>query len=288
MGIGAKRSRWVWALCVLACAAGGLSSCGGKAEKRHRASALVDVCLTHYVNKDYALALQNCLDAKESDAKYPEVYNAIGGIYLAQRRYPEAIENFTRAIEIKEDFSEARTNLGVALHVIGRVDDSIAEFKKALQNDLYRNRDIALFNLCEAYLEKKELATAADYCKQIIEQNRAHCYAHHKLGVVYKEMNQPRSAVDEMSQAIKYCPTWTAPLLLRAELRVRLKETPQACGDYWDVLDAAGDDADTDHDREQARKRIEQIKCRARPKRKVDPKDAKDPKKTPQSIPYAR
>lgn len=271
------------------------ATCGHSKEARRKAEAQVALCLEHFDERNYPQALRACMEGQDADPSYPEAYNAIGLIYLAQKRYPEAIEYFREGIEREEDnekLSNARTNTGIALAALGRVDEAIEEFQKALSDDTYRSPDIALVNLCEAYQRKKQFAVAIDYCKQALERNRASCFAHYKLAEAYKEMGQTRTAIESYDKAAHYCPNWAQPFLDRGTARMKLKEFPQACADFWSAyyIDPESGEA------QQAKRYIERIKCKKRPPPKkdgeaaeeTDSEAAKNPRKKAQPLPYAR
>ena len=282
-----KHSWMLMALAALAMGAG-LAGCADKKEARKKAEAYVGLCLEHFDERRYPAALAECLKAEEADDDYAEVYNAKGLIYLRQGRYTEAIENFNEGLDMDPKLSNARTNLGIAYAEIGRLDEAIEQFHKALDDDLYRSRDVALTNLCAAYQRKKDYVKAIEFCKQAIEVSRAQCFAHYTLGQAYLELGQPRSTIDEMDLAIKYCPNWYDPVLLRGEMRLKLKQFPQACNDFQDVVD---------FDPEgplaiKARRYTERLKCKPRPKAPTEAERAKNnernPRNSAQPLPYAR
>lgn len=275
------------ALVVLALSAP-LSGCVDKAKARRKAEAQVALCLEHFDDRRYPLALAECLKAEEADDDYPEVYNAKGLIYLRQGRFTEAIDNFKKGLELDPKLSNARTNLGIAYAEIGRLDEAIEQFKIALDDDLHRSPDITLTNLCEVHLRKKQYARAVEYCRQAIDRNRSQCFAHYTLGRAYQELGQTRSTIDEMDLAVKYCPNWYDPVFLRAEMRLKLKQFPQACNDFWDVIDADPEGKLAIR----ARRYVERLKCRPRPKKQTEAekseKSEHNPLKSAQPLPYAR
>lgn len=264
-----------------------LSGCADK-DARKKAEARVALCLEHFDERRYPMALAECLKAEEADDEYPEVYNAKGLIYMRQGRFTEAIENFQKGLDLDPKLSNARTNLGIAYAEIGRLDEALEQFEIALSDDLHRSPDVTLTNMCEVYLRKKQYAKAVDYCRQAIDRNRAQCFAHYTLGRAYVELGQPRSTIDEMGLAVKYCPNWYDPVFLRGEMRLKLKQFPQACNDFWDVIDADPEGKLAI----KARRYTERLKCTPRP---VEPTEAeksrkseRNPRNNAQPLPYAR
>ena len=75
-------------------------------------------------------------------------YN-LGNLYLAERRFDEAIKKFNNALSSKPSFPEAETNLGSSLLALGRLTESVIHLRKAIalqpQNrDAHHNLSLAL------------------------------------------------------------------------------------------------------------------------------------------------
>ncbi|MGB5595240.1 MAG: tetratricopeptide repeat protein, partial [Crocosphaera sp.] len=89
-------------------------------------------------------------DSEGNSDDYEAWYNR--GIALDDLgRYEEAIASYDKALEIKPDKDEAWNNRGVALYNLGRYEDAIASYDKALEfkpddHEAWNNRGIALYN----------------------------------------------------------------------------------------------------------------------------------------------
>lgn len=271
-------------LLTLVLPAGG---CADKAARQKKAEAFLALCQEHYDERDYPAALKACHESLDivADAR---AYTTIGLIYSAQRRYSEAIEYHRKALKKDPELTSARVNLGVAYYSIGRNDEAIDQWNKALEDDFYRSPDLVQMNLCEAHLKKKLLSTALDHCNRAIERNRALCPAHWTRGRVYREMGQYRSAIDAFSRALEECPKWQEPRLDRAEVRIKLKQFPQACDDLREVMAADRDEPLA----YKARRYMERLKCAPPKEKPVEekkvPVNPKDPRQAPQQLDYRR
>jgi len=66
----------------------------------------------------------------------------------------KAIEEFKKATSLNENYSEAHNYLGT-LYLDRRLwDEAIAEFEKALSNNVYDTPSLALYNIAWAYYSK--------------------------------------------------------------------------------------------------------------------------------------
>jgi tetratricopeptide (TPR) repeat protein len=63
------------------------------------------------------------------DAKFPEAYLRLGVLYASQEKYPQAIEQYERAIDLDAGLAEAHYKLGQALARTGSKERADLEFK---------------------------------------------------------------------------------------------------------------------------------------------------------------
>ena len=104
---------------------------------------------------DYDRALQDytkAIDLKPNDA---EAYNNRGGAYYLKEEYESAIVDFTKAIQLKPDYAEAYNNRGGAYYLKEEYESAIIDFTKAI--DLKPDYAIAYNNRGRAYGVKDEV-----------------------------------------------------------------------------------------------------------------------------------
>lgn len=123
-----------------------------------------------YFKKRYPEAIESYKKAIQIKPTFQEVHNDIGVAYFAQGKWAEAAPYFKKAAEL--DPTDARTfnNLGSALFASGNPAEAIIQYRKALEIDP-RNTD-ALKNLAAVYYQEKQYDLAVHYGQQA-----------HKLGV---------------------------------------------------------------------------------------------------------
>jgi serine/threonine protein kinase/Flp pilus assembly protein TadD len=81
----------------------------------------------------YGEALRYYATAQAVQPHNPYNLNAIGEVLLDDKAYPEAAAVFTRVLELKPDYPEARWNLGLALQDMGRLDEAIVAYREAVR-----------------------------------------------------------------------------------------------------------------------------------------------------------
>jgi type IV pilus assembly protein PilF len=109
--------------------------------------------------------------AYELNPQNKEVLNAIGIIYLLNFDEPlTAIDFFQRAIKIDPAYAEAYNNLGYAHAKIGKYDEAISNYKKAVSNLFYTSPEKAFVSMGRAYYRMGRYDEAAAAYKEAIKR----------------------------------------------------------------------------------------------------------------------
>lgn len=94
----------------------------------------------------------------------------LGNIHFDQRNFSDAINWYSKALEVEPDNVSLRTDLGTAYFYSERIDEAIAEFNKSLA--LNPTHPQALFNMGVALLHGKNDAKGAlEYWGKLVETN---------------------------------------------------------------------------------------------------------------------
>ena len=171
------------------------------------------------------------------DATYPEPAKALGDLYLSQPRrlFDQAIEAYSKAIELRPFYADAYVGLGDAKAAKSDVDGAIAAYQKALiynpvnprvhmslgkiyygEKGLYyesvnaykkaidldpRSVD-ARMGLGEVYEEKGLYKEATEEYKRVIEIDGKHTGAMYNLALVYEKVD-PKAAITQWERYIE-------------------------------------------------------------------------------------
>jgi tetratricopeptide (TPR) repeat protein len=93
--------------------------------------------LVAFGRQDYDAAIRSLSRAVELDPKFTLPYNQLGYAYRAQGKNTEAEKTFKKYAELLPDDPNPHDSYAELLMRLGRFDESIAEYKKALQIDPY-------------------------------------------------------------------------------------------------------------------------------------------------------
>jgi tetratricopeptide (TPR) repeat protein len=109
-------------------------------------------------------------------------------------------------LEINPNFSDAANNLGNVYLDLGRYDEAIPFYKKALDDMLFKAPYLAENNLGWALYKKGQLNEAMQHFKAALVHNPKFCQSWRNLGLIHVEQKQFEKARDEFTEFAKHCP----------------------------------------------------------------------------------
>ena len=170
------------------------------------------------------------------DATYPEPFKALGDLFLAapRRLFDQAVEAYTKAIELRPFYADAHVGLGDAKAAKGDIDGAVSAYQKALvfnpvnpkvhmslgkiyygEKNLYYESvsayrkaiDLdpqsveARMGLGEVYEDKGLYKEATEEYRRVIELDSKHTNAMYNLAIVY-ERTDPKEAIAQWERYI--------------------------------------------------------------------------------------
>jgi len=137
------------------------------------------------------------------DATYPEPYKALGDLFMAapRRLFDQAVEAYSKAIELRPFYAEAWVGLGDARAAKNEVDGAIAAYQKALAlNPVNPKVHMSLGKIY--YSEKGLYYESVSAYKKAIELDPQLVEARMGLGDVYEEKGLYKEAIEEYQHVI--------------------------------------------------------------------------------------
>lgn len=169
-------------------------------------------------NIHYELAVQNIVaspqvafkeveDALKLDPTMAEAWHVKGILlHLSFGRVDEAQQAYLKALELKDPFSEARTNLGNVYMDLKRYDEAIAQYELALNDMLCKDCFIAHGNMGWAYYRKGDVKSAVDHLKASVTLNPKYCRGYQQLGSLLEEQADLDSSCKYYGRYRDHCP----------------------------------------------------------------------------------
>ena len=134
----------------------------------------------------------------QADPTMADAYNAKGVVLTKQRKYPEALELFNKALEINANDAGYRINIAMAYHLQGRKDDAQRLYKEAVSI----NREFAgvLDFLGRASDAVRAAAPAVDPIQKAAAQKA------YDDGAAFLRLNRTDRAVESFDRALSLDP----------------------------------------------------------------------------------
>jgi type IV pilus assembly protein PilF len=151
-------------------------------------------------------AIKELLVALRHDPENADAHYTLGFIYQGRRLMEKAQEHLLTAVRLRPDFSDAFNNLGTLYLELGRYDEAIAMFRKALANMTYATPYLAYGNLGWAHFKKGDLRQAVRDLQTALFHNPKFCQGHNNLGMVYEHLGISEKALHHLKQALTLCP----------------------------------------------------------------------------------
>ena len=151
--------------------------------------------------------------ASQLDPQYPEPLKALGDLFISgpRRLFAEAIDAYTKAIDLRPFFAEAHVGLGDARAAKGEIDGAIASYQKALVHNPLNPRVHA--SLGRIYFAEKSLYyEAVNAYKKAIDLDPTDVEARMGLAEVYEDKGLYPEAVAEYKTVVAQDPKHTGAL----------------------------------------------------------------------------
>ena len=112
----------------------------------NRARVHTELATAYYGAGQYNIALEEVGIALSADSNYLPAVNQLGLIHLALGQTEAAQRELKRAIRINPDDPSVNNNYGMLLCTMGKPDEAMRYFDKALSDPLYRTPEFPYVN----------------------------------------------------------------------------------------------------------------------------------------------
>jgi len=183
-------------------------------------------------------AFSVAIAANPDGASIPYYYRGL--VYIEDGKVNEAIEDFTKAIELDSHFPQAYAARGTAYLMISRPAKAAEDFNKALQLDpknatTYVNRARALMGLQMNEEAEADLDKAIELDPKLVA-------AYFNRGVLRMLNQETEKALEDFNQCIAINPNLPAPYFNRAVAYIELGDKKAAATDLAVYLTISKDE----------------------------------------------
>jgi adenylate cyclase len=155
---------------------------------------------------------KKCLALNNSD---PGCHGTLGHAYLLKRDYQKAVSEGERAIELMPNSSGAATMFGWTLRSVGRYEEAIREYERAMRLDPMRI-EWPLTQLCSTYFMMGRHEEAIATCRKSLGLRRKQLAAWLTLVMAYSSLDRMDEARAAASEVLKLSPNFSVDHIAKA------------------------------------------------------------------------
>jgi type IV pilus assembly protein PilF len=226
-----------------------------ESDDRRRARIRVELAANYYQQRDYKVALDELGQALRADPEYAPAYGLLGLVYMDVGDRPRAEESFQRALRLAPKDADLNNSYGWFLCQTGREREAIDRFELALRDPLYATPSKSLHNAGICSMRIGDEAAAEKYFLRAFQADASNAVAMYNLGEIYlkrRELERARFHSQRLLDTYQPSPQtlWLALRVERAlgnrddaarlgaQLRRRFPDSPEtallAAGRYGD------------------------------------------------------
>jgi adenylate cyclase len=179
-----------------------------------------------------AQAAQRALALDDSD---PRVYSALKNLYIMQRQYEKAIAAAERQLELSPSGAKAYQSLAVALRFSGRYSEAIPFAEQAIRLDPYPPA-VTFRHLGSCYYNIGRYEEAITAYKKALQKNPDDIFTHIGLAVTYVKLGREEEARAEAKEVIRIHPKFSIVQYTKGE---HIKDLPKV-DEYIECMRKAG------------------------------------------------
>jgi tetratricopeptide (TPR) repeat protein len=165
-----------------------------------------------------------------SPAQTPKKVFESGVTHFKAGKYKQAVDIFTRLIDISPENADAYKNRGVAYMKLETFDLAIADFETAKQ--LFPELKGLYINFGVAWYHKKEYEKAIENYSVEIEANPENHIAYFNRALCLSEIGEPHKALSDLEKSLALSPDFYWAVSYQADLLATVGKTKQAVAGY--------------------------------------------------------
>jgi tetratricopeptide (TPR) repeat protein len=193
-------------------------------------------------NKDLQGAIDDYTRAIELKPDFAEAFNNRGEAYFYLRKYENAISDYSRAISLKPGNAGGYYNRGLAYENNDQFEEAVKDYSRAIELD--PDISTAYYNRGLVYMNQKVFDKAIEDFSHVIKIDPANTDAYYNRGFSYCRSGLFEKAIADLSKAIELKPDHASAYNNRGGAYFSLGMTEQACLDFQKAKELGSKDAE--------------------------------------------
>jgi len=184
----------------------------------------------YFLMEDYGTAdqwLTKAIDRNPGDAV---AQYFLGRAKYNLKRFDEAVRAFTECLKLDPQNVKAADNLGLSYDGLGKTEDALAAYRRAIVLDtaVPRTNPGPYLNLGTLLVENNRPSDAEQYLAQAVQITPADSRAHRELGKAFLQLNRLEQAQAQLEKASELAPENAPTHFLLAQVYRRLGQADKA------------------------------------------------------------
>jgi Tfp pilus assembly protein PilF len=218
-----------------------ISACAINETDRKQASYHYQMGLSFLGENNITSALIELTEAEKLKPEDPLLLNSLGLAYYKKNKYDLAEQKYLKAISLKQNYSEAKNNLGLNYMAMKRWDDALLQFKQVTEDIFYADQETATINMARALYYKGDLDKALTILRSVVASNPRNPVARLDLGRVYFADGKTDLAVEQYKKSIALQTNYANAYYHLGLASMKRKDTAAAVSAFSEVLRIAPD-----------------------------------------------
>ena len=198
------------------------------------------------------------VEQASDDSNKAMAYFYCGVAYSAVQDFQNATEQYSEAIRLNPEYTNAYTNRGIAKDALERFEDAIADFNEAIRID--PQNDKAYFGRGSAKAELGQYNEAIEDYDGAIRVNPRYATAYLGRGDVEAALGQPQTAIADYNRALGINPEYAEAYNGRGRIKFNLKLYKEAIEDFDKAIGINSKNAEIYYNRGNAKVSLERFK----------------------------
>ena len=186
--------------------------------------------LTHLRENRHMLALELFKKAIKEDPRNSYAYKGLGLTYAQLGKFDDAVSAFRKALALNPYYVDVRNDLGTALVLGGKRAEGKGEFLAAFNDPTNPTPEISARNLGQAYFEEKNYPEAVSWFRTSFTRNKSYPDPYLGFADAVSAMGRPEEALGPLEVAVKEAPSHASLLLALGEAYYRTGRFSEARG----------------------------------------------------------
>src|SRR5450755_2741081 len=182
---------------------------------------LAEMLLSQGHNEEAEMEYQQARSLPLNTREEAAIEAGFGNIAMQREQLEEALSHFQRVTELSPDYAGIWFNIGFAQRLLGRFDDALEAYRRAIRQEAGDIRPYA--EMMAIYMTNNEIQQARAIAEQGVSTNPASAELHALLASVLSEMGDQRNAQRELANAEAIDPDLEVIARVRAQMAAKKK-----------------------------------------------------------------